>query len=53
MMPPLCGCFCICHIIVIEPHWGSSVGQPKGPGGFASAAIATRNAAPYLLQIRL
>ena len=32
-------------------HWGSSVGYLKGPGGIASAAIATRNAVPYLLQI--
>ena len=39
--------------IVTQPHWGSSVEHPKGLGGFACVTIATRNAAPYLLQIRL
>lgn len=32
-----------------KPHWGSNrVGQPKGSGGFAFLAIATRSAAPHI-----
>lgn len=33
-----------------KPHWGSNrVGQPKGSGGFAFLAIATRSAAPIFI----
>jgi len=40
--------FIVSAILINQPHWGSNrVGYPKGPGGFAWMAKATRSAALY------
>ena len=47
------GICCICHIIVLNPIGAAASVIRIGPGGIALEAIATRKAAPYLLQIQI
>ena len=47
------GICCICHIIVLNPIGAAASVIRIGPGGIALEAIATRKAAPCLLQIQI